>query len=284
MAHDRSSGTLTKDRDRKYKNSVVIPTNGAINFMAKIIPVVQSTSTADRVANILRDHIVAVPAGQYLGSEGDLAKEIGVSLPTLRQSARMLEHEQLLTIKPGKGGGYFTRRPSIDTAIRAASQFLSSLDLRDKNIKNFRFMDCADPLVTAIIGQAVECNDDQLCTELSDFVQEQRQLPQAHYATEESFKVSATLMTLLGRMSGNTLMELFIRILWNEVSVSSTNATYEETRDIMETNHTTRLRVAEAVLDKDRERAIAAWNTRSEFLRSWPQRGFHLHRSANSSR
>jgi DNA-binding FadR family transcriptional regulator len=252
--------------------------------MAKIIPVAQSTSTADRVANLLREHIVAVPAGEYLGSEGELAKEIGVSLPTLRQSARMLEHEQLLTIKPGKGGGYFTRRPSIDTAIRAASQFLSSLDLRDRDIKNFRFMDCADPLVTAIIGQAVECNDDQLCAELSDFVQEQRQLPQAHYATEESFKVSATLMTLLGRMSGNTLMELFIRILWNEVSVSSTNATYEETRDIMETNHTTRLRVAEAVLDKDRERAIAAWNTRSKFLRSWPQRGFHLHRSANSSR
>jgi DNA-binding FadR family transcriptional regulator len=252
--------------------------------MNKSIPVVQTTSTADRVASILREHIVSVPAGEYLGSEGDLAKEIGVSLPTLRQSARMLEQEQLLTIKPGKGGGYFTRRPTIDTAIRSASQFLSSLDLRDRNIKNFRFMDCADPLVLAILEHAVQCEDDQLWSQLNNFVQEQRQLSEAHFATEESFKVSASLMTLLGQMSGNTLLELFIRILWNEVSVSSTNATYEETRDLMETNHQTRLRVAEAVLDKDRDKAVKAWQARSEFLRTWPHRGFHLQRSANSGR
>ena len=32
----------------------------------------------------------------------------------------MLEYEELLTVKPGKGGGYFTRRPTIETAIRVS--------------------------------------------------------------------------------------------------------------------------------------------------------------------
>jgi DNA-binding GntR family transcriptional regulator len=130
----------------------------------------------------------------------------------------------------------------------------------------------------------VQCEDDDLWRQLNDFVKEQQQLSEAHFASEESFKVSASLMTLLGQMSDNPLLELFIRILWNEVSVSSTNATYEETREIMEANHRTRLRVAEAVLERNRNKAIKAWQARSKFLRTWPQRGFHLQRAVSFGR
>lgn len=247
--------------------------------MIKRISIVKPSSTADRVANILREHILTTPEGTYMGSEADLADKIGVSLPTLRQAARMLEYEQLLKIKPGKGGGYFARRPDIETAIKSASQYLSSKDL----ISNAMFMDCADPIISRIIELAVKCEDKALLEELKLFVEGQRKNADQLLPPEESFKVSATLMTLFGKMSKNILLELFCRILWNEVSVSRTTGTFEDTQQIMKTNFSTRLKVAEAVLKKDGEKALKAWRTRSKFLRTWPQRGFHLRRKTRVS-
>ncbi len=212
-----------------------------------------------------------------MGSEADLASEIGVSLPTLRQAARMLEYEQLLTIKPGKGGGYFTRRPSIETAIKSASQYLSSKDL----ISNPSFMDCADPIVTAIIAKAANCDDEKLLEKLRQFVEDQRNDENKQLLPEESFKVSSNLMSLLGAMSQNVLLELFARILWNEVSVSRTTVSPSEAQQVLKLNYRTRLNVAEAVLAQNPKKALKAWQARSSFLRSWPQRGFHLRRKTD---
>ena len=244
--------------------------------MSKQIRLLKPTSTADKVATILRDHILSTEEGTFMGSESELASEIGVSLPILRQSARMLEHEQLLTIKSGKGGGYFTRRPDIESAIKSASQYLSSKDL----ISSSTFSDCVDPIVTTVIELAVKCKDKQLWQELEAFVDEQRRESDNLLPPEESFKVSARFMTLLAEMSQNVLLELFSRILWNEVSVSRTTGTFESPPDVRKTNHRTRLRVAEAVLQKDKEKAVKAWRTRSRFLRSWPQKGYPLRKQA----
>ncbi|MFN3238195.1 MAG: FadR/GntR family transcriptional regulator [Pseudomonadales bacterium] len=225
------------------------------------------------MANILRDRILTTEEGTYLGSEAELATEIGISLPTLRQAARMLEYEQLLKIKPGKGGGYFVRRPSIDAAVQSASQYLSSKDL----VSNAMFMDCADPLVITTLEAAVACEDKKLIEELREFVENERGSSKNLLQPEASHAVSAWLMYHFGKMSGNTLLELFIRILWNGVSTSRTYGTFEGTEEIVRLNYLTRLRVAEAVLKQDREKAIKAWQRRSKFLRSWPRRGFHLY-------
>ncbi|PCI76969.1 MAG: hypothetical protein COB20_09160 [SAR86 cluster bacterium] len=244
-----------------------------IRMKPKTSLLVKPSSTADRVAIILRERILSTKEETYMGSEADLAAEVGVSLPTLRQAARMLEYEEMLTIRPGKGGGYFTRRPSIETAVRSASQFLSSIDL----ISNATFMDVADPMVNQILIAAVKCKDEALINELRLFVEDQHNnSDQSQLPTEYSFRVSTDLMTLLAQMSNNILLELFIRILWNEISVSRTSGTFEESKQIMLSNHTSRISVAKAVLTKDKDKAIRAWKKRSKFIRSWPQRGFEL--------
>jgi GntR family transcriptional regulator, transcriptional repressor for pyruvate dehydrogenase complex len=236
------------------------------------IPQLRPSSTADWVANILRERILSAEEGVYLGSEGELAEKIGISLPTLRQAARMLEYEELLKVKPGKGGGYFTRRPSIETAIRSASQYLSSKDL----ISNPMFMDAADTLIAKILGQAVKCSNKELRVELRQFIENQHKNSEQLLPPEESFKYSAILMNLFGRMSENILLELFSGILWNEVSVSRTSSTFQGSEEIVKTNYRTRLEVAEAVFELDEEKALKAWQKRSKFLRSWPQRGLRI--------
>ena len=129
-------------------------------------PLLKPSSTADRVANILRDRILGMAENAYMGSEADIAAEIGVSMPTLRQASRMLEYEELLVVKPGKGGGYFTRRPTIETAIKSASQYLSAKDL----ISNASFMDAADSVVVPMLIGAVKCEDVALIKKLEAFI------------------------------------------------------------------------------------------------------------------
>ena len=234
---------------------------------------VKSSSTADRVATILRERILSMKEEAYVGSEADIASEFGVSLPTLRQAARMLEYEELLTIKPGKGGGYFTRRPTIETAMKSASQFLSSKVL----ISNATFMDVADPMVIQALTAAVKCKDEGLINELRLFVGSEHDVnDNSQLPNEYSFQGSAYLMALIARMSKNILLELFLGILWNQVSLSRLSGTFEGNKEIMVSNHASRVSFAKAVLSKDKGKAVSAWKKRSKLIRSWPERGFEL--------
>jgi GntR family transcriptional repressor for pyruvate dehydrogenase complex len=84
-------------------------------------------SVQSAVAQALRKQIEASPVGAYLGSEAEILRRLGVSSPTLRQAARLLEQQQLLSVERGKGGGYFGRRPDGQATARAAAWHLESI-------------------------------------------------------------------------------------------------------------------------------------------------------------
>ncbi len=84
----------------------------------------RSDSAVEWIANELRDVALDLDEGAYLGSEESLISQFGVSAPTLRQAARLLEHEQVLKVKRGVSGGYYARRPNIDALTRVAATYL----------------------------------------------------------------------------------------------------------------------------------------------------------------
>ncbi|HMO67746.1 MAG TPA: GntR family transcriptional regulator, partial [Novosphingobium sp.] len=53
----------------------------------------------------LREIIFAHEAGEQIGSLPELAKALGVGIVTVQQAARVLEHEGLLEVRRGPGGG-----------------------------------------------------------------------------------------------------------------------------------------------------------------------------------
>lgn len=253
----------------QVNNEIALTLEGQIPAKTRSMPLVKSSSTADRVAILLRERILAMEEETYLGSEANLATEVGVSLPTLRQAARMLEYEELLTIKPGKGGGYFTRRPTMETAIKSASQFLSAHNLGSSGSM---FMDVAEPIVNQILLAAIKCKDKILIDRLKLFVEDQRTNGGTSQLTNEhSFRISSDLMVLFAQMSNNVLLELFVRILWNQISLSRVSGIFQDSEQLNLDNYNSRLRVAEAVLSKDKAKVLTAWKKRAKLMRAWPQ-------------
>ena len=64
-----------------------------------------SATRVDRTASALADLSLAGESGRFLGSEDELLLRFGVSRPTLRQAAKMVANDRLITVRRGTGGG-----------------------------------------------------------------------------------------------------------------------------------------------------------------------------------
>lgn len=72
---------------------------------------------------------LGVPAGELIGSEDDVIAQLGVSRVTVRQAARLLERDGLLSVKRGKKGGYFSARPGLDMMEAVVCAYLETLGI-----------------------------------------------------------------------------------------------------------------------------------------------------------
>src|SRR5690554_205728 len=220
----------------------------------------EADSAARKAASVLRDHILAGHEGEYLGSESELLERLGISRPTFRQAARLLEHEQLLVIKRGVGGGFYSRRPSIHTVANSAALYL-----------HFKAATMADifqssrPLTEELVRQAVKCSDETLKKEMSDLVEQSKLISslQAFFQVEEQF------MSLLGRMCSNPVANLFIAILY-QFGIRQKSMgfflRYPERRAQWEEN---RVGIMNAILLGQEGDAVSLASFRGELLMSW---------------
>ena len=72
----------------------------------------------------LRDKILSAEPGTRIGSLQEVADLLGVGIVTVQQAARVLEHEGLLSVRRGPGGGYWGMRPDEAALERAFAAFL----------------------------------------------------------------------------------------------------------------------------------------------------------------
>ena len=94
---------------------------GAIRLRAKKIA---STGLVQETAAKLRVLILGREPRTLIGSLNSLTEKLGVGIVTLQQASRILEHEGLLEIRRGPGGGYFGSRPDAAALGRSISRFL----------------------------------------------------------------------------------------------------------------------------------------------------------------
>ncbi len=60
----------------------------------------------------------------YLGAEDELLAKLSVSRPTLRQAAKIVESDRLISVRRGIKGGFYATRPNAADAIKALARYL----------------------------------------------------------------------------------------------------------------------------------------------------------------
>lgn len=105
----------------------------------------------------LRDLILSREPGTNIGSLKEVAQMLGVGIVTVQQAARILEHEGLLTVRRGPGGGYYGTRPDDAALERAFETYwrVHGFGYRESQ-EMLALLDCE------IVPQAARCRDESL--------------------------------------------------------------------------------------------------------------------------
>jgi DNA-binding FadR family transcriptional regulator len=92
----------------------------------RALPRRNSQKVSHLLAADLRRQILSgqLAANQQLPSEPELTTQLGISRETLREALRILESQQLVEIKRGRGGGTIVRRPGLDGVGRYVALLL----------------------------------------------------------------------------------------------------------------------------------------------------------------
>lgn len=152
-------------------------------------------SAVDRIVQDLRGMALAATEGTYLGSEEMLSRQFGTSAPTLRQAARLLEHEGVLKVKRGVRGGYYATRPRIDDITRVGGTYLRATPHSMQHIASV--MDAVTPLVIRLAIKS-----ERIC-EFAQFLDQAPGDPAPDHFEEES-----RFIRLLMELTGNSALQL----------------------------------------------------------------------------
>ena len=106
----------------------------------------------------LRAIVAGMETGDFLGGEAELQKTLGVSRTTLRQVARLLEREGLLTVRRGNNGGYYACRPSFASMEEGLIAYLEVLAVRNRELHAVASITWAET-----VRQAADLHTDASC-------------------------------------------------------------------------------------------------------------------------
>lgn len=217
-----------------------------VNKAAELLPI--------RIASELREDILRRRDGEYLGSEEELVAKYGVSAPTFRQTARLLEQEQLLRVRRGQGGGYYACAPVVTIAARTAATFL-----RSRAVAPERVFEVARDAARTIARSAAAAEAAEPRSRLSALRETISRIDASTAAPGEMWRIEAELRACLAALANDPISELVLAMLFHVAG--------EHARDHLPTNDPAftakylqlSLLVADAVLAQEPDLAAEAF-------------------------
>ncbi|MDD3799341.1 MAG: FCD domain-containing protein [Novosphingobium sp.] len=231
----------------------------------------KASSAVSQAAATLRSYAMSVEEGQLLGSEEELCERLGVSRPTLRQAAAQVAQENLIAIRRGVGGGYFARVPDSMTVSRIAAIYLQSRDAGLEEIIN-----AMKPIRIEIAALATRNRDPDMLEELRAFLAaEEDYVKGGDHGYRAFLRSEREFGKVIGRMSGNTVLTLFLNILYDFTALLRRDEDVPVNRpERVEAYRELRSRMARAILEGDEEIAIVATRRCSEIISDWMREDF----------
>jgi len=228
-----------------------------------------SRESADRipVKSLIRQmsaDLLSFTPGTFLGVEEEMRRRYNVSRPTLRQAARVLEHQQLLRVKPGAGGGYYVTRPNGADVISAAVSYLRSQGLTlAGNI--FAAQSMRDSVVRLAAMSADRDRREALKTRRDRYAA----LDLSKITVPEFLEAEVELHRAVTHLAGNVALEFIESVLFEFGAEDPQNATFEGHPERIRKVVSLRLDITNAILAGDAEVAHLYSARLAELIRQW---------------
>lgn len=190
----------------------------------------------------LREMILAREPEVQIGSLREVAQLLGVGIVTVQQAARILEHEGLLAVRRGPGGGYYGTRPDEAALERSLAAYM--------RVHGFGYLEAHEMISLLdydLFPAAAHCPDEDLRTALRGLIQriDSCDTPQQRIVFEEE------LRNLLFRMVDRPLIEFLIRATGRLYRVAHTDGALFAGVEGVAVWKSSRRRMLQAVLDRD---------------------------------
>ncbi len=223
----------------------------------------KADSLVVRTARALADLSLAASDGVYLGAENDLLERLGISRPTLRQAAKIVESDRLIVVKRGLKGGFFAARPHARDAIRAPALYLRM------NGASISHVHAVTRLISEeAAAEASRCEDIALRAQLAQLRADIEADPQEDETPAQVIHRESELAHLLGLMSGNPAILLFMEIVYAFGFLSKNLKFYHRADDRL-ANRVRQRGLCDAVLARDPEVARLMMRRRSDLVSGW---------------
>ena len=197
------------------------------------------------VADRLRELILSKPAGEQIGSLTNVASELGVGIVTVQQAARILEHEGMLEVKRGPGGGYYGARPDDAAIERAFATYM-----RVHNIGYQEAFELTVSLDCDIIRAAAEGLDESQTSLIADLLEQLETSVSAEERIQFEIDFRETLLGIVAR----PLLELLSRVSMHLYTTQSDPSIFADVVALEEWKRG-RMRILRAILQRDEELA-----------------------------
>ncbi|MDB6161744.1 MAG: GntR family transcriptional regulator [Gammaproteobacteria bacterium] len=193
----------------------------------------------------LRDVILAREPGTQVGSLNEVAELLGVGIVTVQQAARILEHEGLLAVRRGPGGGYYGTRPDEAALERAFAAYLRVHGFSNREShRMLSLLDCE------IVPAAALCTDESLRQVARGLLERVDHCE----STEQRVAFETDLRDLLLKMVARPLVELVCRVT-QRLYVHSDAPPLFPGKEGFDAWKGARRRILEAILKQDEELA-----------------------------
>jgi DNA-binding FadR family transcriptional regulator len=172
-------------------------------------PRASTSSKAEQIAQAMLSRIATseLRPGDTLATEAELLTQFGVSRPTLRESLRILESQEVIQLRPGPGGGILVRRPSVDTLAHSFSIFL-----RLNDVPFIMVLKAREAIEPALAAEAALHGSEMLFEEMQRSI-DRMDDPKL---TDEGFVAENRLFHgLVAEASGNAVLKTF----WEAISI-----------------------------------------------------------------
>ena len=215
-------------------SSVLVPADG---------PATSSTESESKLAATVARRILTDvvdrgwPVGEVLGSQSELIERYGVSRAVFREAVRLVENQQVATMRRGPGGGLVVTEPTVDAIIDAAVLYLHRASTRLDEVFEAR-------IVLEVI--AADLATERLTEEDAAGL---RSLEEAEVRDYRALHARLATITL------NPALELFVDILNRVAFLYFRGGAGTLGEGTLAASREAHARIIEAVLDHDAETA-----------------------------